>query len=79
MSREPNPFSAGGATGGPPSSFQQSWSRALFPWRMLQVIVTRPSLFDSAPYFAALVHSSCKATAIASAALGDSRTQLRRC
>ena len=50
MSREPNPFSAGGATGGPPSSFQQSWSRALFPWRMLQVIVTRPSLFDSAPY-----------------------------
>jgi hypothetical protein len=65
----------GAVTVGPPVSVQVRCRLRSSPSPpSLQRISTRPSLVDSAPYFAAFVHSSCRAIAIARAALDPRRT-----
>ncbi len=66
--RLPNPRRVGGTTGGPPLSRQLRWSRSSFA---VQRSSTRPSGRESAPYFAALVASSCSASESASAWFGE--------
>ena len=67
----PKPSRAGSAVGGPPVSIQSS-IRASSP--VVQLTVSVPVSVDSAPYLAALVASSCSASATACAVAGSSTT-----
>src|SRR5262245_57470843 len=54
----PQPVRFGSTTGGPPFSCQTSFTKSGLECRS-QVTPTRPVPFDRAPYFTALVASSC--------------------
>src|SRR6478735_12171134 len=58
ISVEPNPACWGFSTGGPPVSRQYSFT--LSTGLIIQLTVTRPAGPDNAPYFDALVASSCR-------------------
>ena len=70
---EPKPRRCGTVTGGPPRSSQHNVnSGADRPFaRKSQPMAMHPDSFDSVPYFAALVASSCNAIPIAWDAAGE--------
>jgi hypothetical protein len=74
ISRDPNPVRVGSTTGGPP--FSSHRSRRIRPWPVRltnHAIVTSPVSLDQAPYFPALVRSSCRHNEIGSVVLGGIR------
>jgi len=71
MSREPKPLLLGATTLGPPVSVQTSCRCCSSRSEIVQSTDMRPEPFDSAPYLAAFVASSCTAIATASADFGS--------
>ena len=71
ISRMPKPGAAGGCGGGPPRSVQRSRRPC---GCNSQSTATCPGCTDSAPYLAALVESSCSASASVCAVRGSSDT-----
>src|ERR1700761_4318908 len=71
---DPKPRRDGGETAGPPLSChrRQSWGCGPSVWYHTTLI--RPLSVERAPYFLALVQSSCKAIASETACFGESRT-----
>src|SRR5581483_2148700 len=68
MMRVPKPDLSGATVGGPPASRQ---SMLIAAGSTCQLTASAPELRDSAPYFAALVASSCKASASVCAVVGS--------
>ena len=66
----PKPRRVGSLTGGPPLSRQSRLKRRGSPSLTVHAIVTSPLSLERAPYFAALVESSCSATPMFCAASG---------